>query len=83
MAGLNDPVQRPSAATGCYAPMNVCIPTESSLATGQVNFYLRPYRYALSELLGKRNDDTLRTANVAEPVLVLVLSDFTYEISAM
>ena len=30
--------------------------------------YLRPCRCALSKLLGKRNDDALRAANVAGPV---------------
>src|SRR5262249_45901104 len=39
--------------------------------------------YALPELLGKRNDNALRAADVAEPVHVLKLSDFAYELSAM
>src|SRR5262245_25421057 len=42
-----------------------------------------PYGNALPELLGKRNDDALRAADVTEPVQVLILSDFAYELSAM
>lgn len=44
---------------------------------------LRPCGNALPELLGKPNDDALGTADVTEPVHVLVLSDFTDEFSAM
>ena len=64
-------------------PMNGCIPTGSSPAARQVPFYLRPYGNALPELLGKRNDDALRAADVAEPVHVLILGYFAYELSTM
>jgi len=37
----------------------------------------------LPELLGKRNDDALRAADVTEPIHVLILGDFTYELSAI
>src|SRR5262249_43218064 len=73
----------PSAATGRYAPMIGCIPTGSSPAARQVPFYLRPYENALPELLGKRNDDALRAADVTEPVHVLIPGYFAYELSAM
>src|SRR5919198_1016645 len=66
-----------------YTPVNGCLPTRVSLATRQVQCYLRPCGNALSELLGKRDDDALRAADVAEPVHVLVLGDFAYELSAM
>src|SRR5262249_53740234 len=61
----------PSAATGIYTPMNGCIPTGRLPAARQVPFYLRSYGNALPELLGKRNDDALRAADVTEPVHVL------------
>ena len=67
----------------CFTPVNSCLPTLISLAVRQVQFYLRPCRYALSELLGKRDNDALRTANVAEPVHVFVLGDFAYELGTM
>jgi hypothetical protein len=41
------------------------------------------YGNALLELLGKRNDDALRAADVTEPVHVLILGYFAYELSAM
>src|SRR5262249_15300153 len=63
--------------------MNGCTPTGSSPAARQVPFYLRPYGNALPELFGKRNDDALRAADVTEPVHVLILDDFTYELSTM
>src|SRR5262249_8886907 len=44
---------------------------------------LRPYRDALPEPLGKRNDDSLRAADVTEPVHVLILDYFAYDLSAM
>jgi hypothetical protein len=66
-----------------YTPVNGCLPTRISLATRQVQCYLRPCGNALSELLGKRDDDALRAADVTEPVPVLVLGDFAYELSAM
>ena len=37
----------------------------------------------LLELLGKRNDDAFGAADVTEPVPVLILGDFAYELSAM
>src|SRR5215475_5611419 len=70
-------------STSCYTPLNDCLPTRGSLAARQVQFSLRPCRNALSELLGKRDDDALRAADVTEPVHVLVLGDFAYELSAM
>ena len=42
-----------------------------------------PWGNALSELLGKRDDDALRAADVTEPVHVLILGYFAYELSAM
>jgi hypothetical protein len=42
-----------------------------------------PMRYVLAELLGKRDDDVLRAADVTEPVHVLVLSNFADDLSAM
>src|SRR5262245_28534489 len=66
-----------------FTPTNGCIPTGSSPAAGRVPFYLRPYGNALPELLGERNDDALRAADVTEPVHVLILGDFAYELSAM
>jgi hypothetical protein len=63
--------------------MNGCLPTRVSLAARRVQFYLRLCRYAFSELLGKRDRDDLRTANVAEPVHILVLGDIANELSAM
>src|SRR5262249_37824082 len=59
------------------------MPTRVALAARQVQFYLRPCGNALPELLGKRDDDALRAADVTEPVHVLVLGDFAYELSAM
>jgi hypothetical protein len=41
-------------------------PTRDSLAARRVVYYLHLSRYALSELLGKCDDDALRTANVAQ-----------------
>src|SRR5262245_9486514 len=67
----------------CYTPVNGCLPTRVSLAARQVQFSLRPCRNASSELLGKRDDDALRAADVTEPVHVLVLGDFAYELRAM
>src|SRR5262249_44617806 len=49
----------------------------------EVPCYLRPYRNALPELLGKRNDDALWAADVTEPVHVFILGYFAYELSAM
>ncbi|MEJ2598817.1 MAG: hypothetical protein P8Z00_10820, partial [Anaerolineales bacterium] len=66
-----------------YTPVNGCLPTRVSFAARQVQFYLRLRRYASSELLGQRNHDALRTANVAEPVQVLVLGDFAHELGTM
>src|SRR5262245_22443366 len=63
--------------------MNGCIPTGSSPAVRQVRFYLRPDGNALPDLLCKRDDEALRPADVTEPVHVLVLGDFAYELSAM
>ena len=59
------------------------MPTRVALAARQVQFYLSSGRHALSELLGKRNDDALRAANVVKAVHVLVLGDFAYELSTM
>src|SRR5215831_5055936 len=73
----------PSAATGSYTKMKGCLLTGSSPAARQVPFYLRPYGNALPELLGKRNDDALRAADVTEPVHVLILGYFADELSAM
>src|SRR5215470_1736549 len=73
----------PSPATGSYTPMNGSIPTGSSPAARQMPFYLRPYGNALPELFGKRNDDALRAADVTEPVHVLILGYFAYELRAM
>ena len=42
-----------------------------------------PHGNALPELLGKRNDDALGAADVTEPVHVLILGYFAYELSAM
>src|SRR4030095_4512156 len=72
-----------SARTICCTPVNGCLPTRVSLAARRVQFSLRPCRNALSELLGKRDDDALRAADVTEPVPVLVLGDFAYELRAM
>src|SRR5215831_20686468 len=70
-------------AEGRCTLMNGCTPTGSSPAARQVPFYLRPYGNALPELLGKRNDDALRAADVTEPIHVLILGDFTYVLSAI
>src|SRR5262252_1560163 len=43
----------------------------------------KSYGNASPELLGKRNDDALRAADVAEPVPVLILGYFAYELGAM
>src|SRR5215470_6238113 len=51
--------------------------------TSSLPFYLRPYGNALPELLGKRNDDALRAADVTESVHVLILDYFAYQLSAM
>src|SRR5690606_29209176 len=51
--------------------------------TRQIQFYLRPRGRASPELLGKRDDEALRAADVAEPVRVLVLDDLAHELSAM
>src|SRR5262245_44634270 len=72
-----------SARTICYTPVHGCLPTRVALATRQVQFSLCPCGNAVSELLGKRDEDALRAANVAEPVPVLVLGDFADELSAM
>src|SRR5262245_56245004 len=72
----------PSAATGTDTPMNGCIPTGSSPPPGK-SVLPAPIRNALLELLGKRNDDALRAADVTEPVHVLILGYFAYELSAM
>src|SRR5690606_10325658 len=51
--------------------------------TRQIQFYLRPRGRASPELLGKRDDEALRAADVAEPVRVLVLDDLAHELGAM
>ena len=67
----------------CYTSENGCSPTRVSRAARHVQCYLRPCRNASSELLGKRDDEALRAADVTEPVPILVLGDFAYELSAM
>src|SRR5918994_5476465 len=62
-----------SARTTCYTPVNGWLPTRVSLAT----------RHALAELLGKRDNDALRAADVADPIRVLVLHHFADQFGAV
>ena len=73
------PRSGPSAATGCYTPMNASQPADR-LPQGKC--FLRLSGNALPELLGEPDEKSFGAADVAEPIRVFVLDHFADELRA-
>ena len=71
-----------SARTMCSTPVNGCLPTHVSFAAEHVQSEQRPWYHALPELLGEPDEQSFGSADVAEPIRVLVLHHFANELRA-